>query len=111
LPPARPGIYYLIYEGSHEIIAIKNYGGQAQVMTDWKINSVVGNQWYYFPYGYMLAAGATVRIHSGPDAISDPPDDLLWKNVNIWNNEGDKAVLYDSVGQEVYSYCYKAGCP
>jgi uncharacterized protein YkwD len=111
LLPARPGIDYLIYEGSHEIIAIKNYGGQAQVMTDWKINSMVGNQWYYFPYGYTLAADATVRVHSGPDAISNPPDDLLWTTAYIWNNAGDKAVLYDSVGQEVDSYCYKAGCP
>ena len=112
-PPLPPnlGVNYLSYAGSHEIIAITNYGGQAQVMTDWKINSVVGDQWYYFPYGYTRAAGATVRIHSGPDAISDPPDDLLWTRAYIWNDAGDKAVLYGSGGQEVHSYCYKAGCP
>jgi uncharacterized protein YkwD len=111
LLPANLRIDYLIYKGSHEILAITNYGGQAQIMTDWKINSVVGNQWYYFSYDYTLAAGATVRIHSGPDAINNPPDDLLWTRVYIWNDDGDKAVLYDSVGQEVNSYCYKAGCP
>jgi hypothetical protein len=43
------GIAYLACEGSDERVAITNYGGQAQVMTGWKINSVVGDQWYYFP--------------------------------------------------------------
>jgi hypothetical protein len=80
-------------------------------MTGWKINSVVGNQWYYFPSGYTLAADTTVRVHSGPDAINNPPGDLLWTTAYIWNNDGDKAVLYNSVGQAVDSYCYKAGCP
>jgi len=109
--PANLEIAYLVYEGDDERIAITNNGGQAQVMTGWKIHSVVGDQWYYFPSGYTLVAGATVRVHSGPDAISNPPGDLLWTHNNIWNNAGDKAVLYNSAGQQVDSYCYKAGCP
>jgi hypothetical protein len=104
-------IAYLVYDGRDERIAITNNGGQAQVMTGWKIHSVEGSQWYYFPSGYTLAAGATVRVHSGPDAIDNPPSDLRWTTAYIWNNDGDKAVLYNSAGQAVDSYCYKAGCP
>jgi len=111
LSPANLQIASLIYDGRDERIAITNYGAQAQSMTGWKIHSVVGSQWYYFPSGYTLAAGATVRVHSGPDASSNPPGDLLWTTAYIWNNDGDKAVLYNSAGQQVDSYCYKAGCP
>jgi competence protein ComEC len=111
LLPASLRITSLIYDSRDERIAITNNGGQAQAMTGWKIQSVVGSQWYYFPSGYTLGAGATVRVHSGPDAISNPPGDLLWTTAYIWNNDGDKAVLYNSAGQQVDSYCYKAGCP
>jgi len=111
LSPANLQIASLIYDGRDERIAITNYGAQAQSITGWKIHSVVGDQWYYFPSGYTLAAGATVRVHSGPDASSNPPGDLLWTTAYIWNNDGDKAVLYNSAGQQVDSYCYKTGCP
>ena len=99
------------YSGYDEYVEISNQRASDQDMTGWQIQSVVGNQWYSFPSGYVLAAGSKVRVHSGKDAYSNPPSDLLWTRRNIWNNNGDKAVLYDSAGTEVDSYCYKAGCP
>jgi len=108
--PAELKIAKLICEGADERVTITNSGGQAQVMTDWRIHSVVGPQWYDFPYGYTLAAGATVYIHSGPEAINNPPSDLLWMYRYIWNDDGDEAVLYDSAGQAVYNLCCPAGC-
>lgn len=36
-----------------------------------------GNQTFEFPPGYVLAAGGSVQVHSGPDAYSAPPDHLL----------------------------------
>jgi len=75
-------------------------------MMGWRIHSVVGDQWYDFPADYTLAAGASVYVHSGPDAYSTPPIHLLWGHAYIWSNSGDQAVLYDDLGQVVDSYSY-----
>jgi competence protein ComEC len=108
--PARLEIIFLICEGTDERFIITNSGGQAQVMTGWRIHSVEGDQWYPFPYAYTLAADATVRVHSGPTAFSNPPYDLFWTTAYIWNNKGDEAVLHDSTGQAVDNHCCSAGC-
>jgi hypothetical protein len=52
-----------------------------------------------------------VYVHSAPDAVDDPPLHLLWATAYLWNNEGDRAVLYDAANQVVEDVCYKAGCP
>ncbi|MFW6116547.1 MAG: lamin tail domain-containing protein, partial [bacterium] len=64
------------------------------------------DQWYTFPSGYVLQAGASVRVHSGPDAIHNPPSDLKWTGAYIWHNDGDVGVLRDSKGVEVDRYGY-----
>ncbi len=110
LPP-KLEIISLICDDIDERVSIRNTGGQAQVMTGWKIESVVGQQWYDdFPPDYTLAAGAIVHIHSGPGAISNPPGDLLWTTAYIWRNDGDEAVLHDPTGQAVGHRCCPAGC-
>jgi hypothetical protein len=75
-------------------------------MTNWRIQSVVGGQWYTFPTGYVLAPGSSVRVHSGPDALSSPPTDLRWTTAYTWNNDGDEARLYNAAGQVVDSWPY-----
>jgi hypothetical protein len=59
----------------------------------------------------VLGAGASVRVHSGPDAFEDPPGDLFWSTAYLWNNEGDEAVLYDEGNGVVDRACYLNGCP
>jgi cardiolipin synthase len=113
-PPAPEADLYieaLQYDTSDEYVQITNHGTASEDMTGWRIHSVVGDQWYDFPAGYTLGAGVSVRVHSGPDALDNPPADLLWGYAYIWRNEGDKAVLYDDLGQEVDSSCYGDGCP
>jgi hypothetical protein len=61
--------------------------------------------------GYVLAAGASVRVRSGPDAVDNPPGDLFWSAAYLWNNEGDRAVLYDEGDGVVEGVCYLDGCP
>lgn len=114
-PTPTPGQPYLIigyikYSGRDEYIRIDNIGSGPQTMTGWKIHSVVGDQWYYFPWGYVLQSGTSVYVHSGPDATDNPPTDLRWTTNYIWNNSGDKAVLYNG-GTFVDDYCYGSGCP
>jgi len=112
-PPPQADLYIeaLQYETTDEYVQITNRGNASQDMTGWRIFSVVGGQSYDFPAAYTLAAGASVRVHSGPDAFDNPPTDLLWGLAHIWQNEGDKAILYDDSDTEVDSFCYLNGCP
>lgn len=87
--------------GTDEYVEVSNYGTAGQDMSGWRIVSVVGNQTYWFPRGYILGAGAYVRVHSGPDAYGDPPSDLEWTTGYVWNNGGDEAALYDDEGNVI----------
>jgi competence protein ComEC len=100
----------LSYDGRDEVVGITNAGGAAETLTGWRLVSVVGDQRYAFPAGSVLAPGATVRVHSGPDAWGDGGSDLKWTTGYIWNNDGDKAELRDAAGRVVSSWCYKGGC-
>ncbi|MFQ5594584.1 MAG: lamin tail domain-containing protein, partial [Anaerolineae bacterium] len=61
--------------------------------------------------GYILGAGASVRIHSGRDAVDNPPTDLLWIRRSIWNNSGDRADLLNAEGHLVDTYSYGECAP
>ena len=96
----------LEHAGSDEYVEIRNYAASVQGMSGWKIHSVQGDQWFEFPFGYSLAPGGVVRVHSGPEAINDPPDDLWWTGAYVWNDSGDEARLVDDRGRvvDVWSY-------
>lgn len=96
-------IQAISYSGADEYITIRNAGPASQIMTGWRIVSHDGTsnacqalpeQTYTFPTGYDLAAGASVRVHSGPAASNSPPEDLLWTAKRIWNDTGDIGDLY-----------------
>jgi beta-lactamase superfamily II metal-dependent hydrolase len=112
-PHGEPIIAGISYSGRAEYITITNRGAAGQVLTGWSIQSYVGEtcqpsavQIYHFPSGYTLAAGASVRVHSGPDAVSNPPSDLRWTTGYIWDNDGDRGDLRDPGGQVVSNYGY-----
>lgn len=91
--------------GGDEIVTIVNHGTSGQTMTGWWVQSAGGKtcqpvpgQVFYFPAGYLLADGARVRIHSGPQALNQPPDDLFWQADTVWNNDGDRAELHSPEG-------------
>ncbi len=101
MPSGGLGITALQYEGSDEYVGITNQGTAAQDMSGWRLWSVVGDQTYHFTPGHVLGAGVTVRVHSGPGAIDNPPSGLRWTGRYIWNNDGDEARLYNASGSEV----------
>ena len=94
-----------------EYVIITNVGGTGQNMTGWYLVSAIGPQTFYFPNGYVLGPGATVRIESYTGATSNPPAVLFWTTNAIWNNAGDRAEPYTNTGVLVDSECYAAGCP
>ena len=117
IPEAMVVIETISYSGPDEYIRITNTGSDSQVMTGWRIVShdgtsnncqVLPDQTFTFSAGYSLAAGASVRVHSGPGALNNPPGDLRWTGSYIWNNDGDIGDLYNGA-MLVDTYAY-GGC-
>ncbi|RLA98122.1 MAG: hypothetical protein DRG83_14935 [Deltaproteobacteria bacterium] len=91
-------IVYIQYKGKDEYIAIKNFGNAPVSLAGWRIFSK-GRQWYTF-LTVILQAGESIVVHSGPGASGE----LIWTRKYVWNNKGDKAILYDVAGNVVDVY-------
>jgi len=87
-------------ETTNEYVRIDNIGGTAVSMTGWRILSVVGPQTFHFP-SYLLQPGASIYVHSGPDAPPSSGNRLRWTTAYIWNNAGDEARLISPSGTVV----------
>ena len=105
-PTPALSIRALVYAGTNEYVEVFNAGPGSQALTGWKLRSVIGDQWYDFPWGMSLSAGEWLRVHSGPDAVDVPPRHLRWSGAYIWNNEGDEAELFDGDGRLVDRWGY-----
>ena len=92
--------------GRDEYVEITNQGYVFAYMADVRLVSVVGGQEFVFP-DFTLAVGDAVRVHSGPDAIDQPPKDLRWSGANyVWNDDGDEAQLFGYGGLLLDSFRY-----
>ncbi len=82
---------------------LTNRGQAAQSLNGWWLDSP---KWsyvdrFYFPNGVTLAAGASVRVHSGP-GNNTPTDVYMYRTTVMWDHMiYDLAVLYDNYGREV----------
>lgn len=85
----------------NEKVTIRNNGSKDVDLTGWTLVSEEENQTFKFPDGFVLKAGSSVNIWSGPNAKHNPPTDLKWTGAYIWNNDGDTAALYDKSGKLV----------
>ena len=94
-----------------EYVTLQNFGDADQPMTGWYLVSEVGSETFQFPSGYILGRGAAVRIESYTDVPDNPPAILRWATSEIWNDGGDKAVLYDNLGTPISRMCYGNTCP
>lgn len=95
----------VVIDGEGEEVVIRNVGSAGQVMSGWWLRSYDGQsceplpgQTFFFPAGYVLAAGGSVRVTSGPGAVDNPPAVLRWTTQNIWANAGDRGDLHDAAG-------------
>ncbi|MSP12126.1 MAG: lamin tail domain-containing protein [Chloroflexi bacterium] len=70
-------IITIVSTGRDEYITLTNRGASPQSLTGWKIISAVGLQIFQFPSDFTLEPAQNVRVHSGPDALNNPPADLL----------------------------------
>jgi hypothetical protein len=78
-----------------EWVRIKNYTSTRKTLTGWTLRDRQ-NHVYKFP-SFSLAAGASVRIHTGSG--TNTGSNLYWrKSWYVWNNTGDTAYLRNAAG-------------
>src|SRR3954453_1807121 len=78
-----------------EWVTITNHAATKRTMTGWTLRDAQSHV-YRFP-AFTLAAGASVRVHTGRG--SNGAHHLYWGSAGyIWNNTGDKGTLKNSAG-------------
>jgi len=87
-----------------EWVRIHNYGTQRRTLTGWTLRDT-SRHVYRFP-SFSLAAGASVRVHTGRGTNS--ATNLYWgSRAYIWNNTGDKATLENTAGTTMSTRSWK----
>ena len=87
-----------------EYVCFANTGDGAADMSGWTVRDEYGWE-YRFP-GYVLPAGARVRVATG--CGTNTSEMLFWckDGTAVWNNGGDTVFLYDSGDALVATYSY-----
>jgi endonuclease YncB( thermonuclease family) len=76
-----------------EYVDVTNTGSADQDVSGWTLENGDGDT-YSFPSGFTLAAGSTVRVHTGSG--TDSGSDLYWgASMFRWDNDSDTASIYD----------------
>lgn len=89
-----PKIGELQCRTTNEWVTIVNTGGAALDLEGWMLFSTTGIQTYTFEDPYVLDPGATVYLHSGPQAPRTEGNRIRWTQNYIWNDvDGDTAQL------------------
>jgi competence protein ComEC len=89
-----------------EYVEIASRSETDRDITDWTVSGSKGEETFVFPPGYVLAAGVTIRLHSGKEGLDAPPGDIYWTDKTIWNNDGETVYLKDASGTVISQYRY-----
>ena len=84
-----------------EWVTIRNTGGHRVNLKGWTLRDTSSHV-YHFSTTYYLAAGSSVRIHTGSG--SNTATNRYWgMGWYVWNNSGDKAMLRNAYGTSIDS--------
>jgi hypothetical protein len=73
-----------------EWVRLKNITSTRKTLTGWTLRDASSHVYHFPTFG--LAAGSTVRVHTGSG--SNTASNLYWRSsFYIWNNTGDTAIL------------------
>ena len=87
--------------GGEEYIELYNSGPLIVELSGWRINAGNDGQDMIFPKGSLIYPNASVRVYTNkPDSLS------FHSKTPIWNNKGDKALLYDHRNILISSWLY-----
>lgn len=88
-----------------EYVVFTNEGDGSLELTGWTVQDESGKT-YQFPDGFTLAAGATVRLHTGSGTDTDT--DLYWDAGRpVWNNDGDTVTVTNNESNVVLTESYE----
>ncbi|MGQ9626490.1 MAG: lamin tail domain-containing protein [Anaerolineae bacterium] len=93
-------------KGPDEYILIRNEGNAPQDMAGWWLRADHAWRVFTFPPEFVIQPGGSVRIHSGPGALDNPPTELTWVREEIWDDAGDVARLYNATNNLLVEYYY-----
>jgi hypothetical protein len=77
-----------------ETVVIHNPSPDPESMAGWTLHDEGNKHSYGFP-GVAIPGEVSVTIRTGPDATTP----IVWKNQNVWNNDGDIAYLIAPDGE------------
>lgn len=89
-----------------EWVEFLNPGDESVDLSGWMVKDESASHRYAFPTTFHLAAGASVRLHTG--CGEDTQEALFWCNTGsaVWNNTGDTVFLIDPSGNIASSKSY-----
>lgn len=104
-PSAGPGVVVLLAcDKRNEVVTIGNTGGETVSLSGYTLHDE-GDKHRTSLGGFgSLAPGEQLRILTGPDASSGAGQ-VVWKNQNVWNNDGDVANLIAPDGTVTTERC------
>lgn len=110
-PPPRVLISYIHFLGTtkrtqaDEFIELKNLGGVAQDLSEWRVSAADPGQEFSFPAGTQLPPGEVVRIYTNRAPLGAGQFSYNSKRA-LWNDGGDLGQLFNRDGQLVAQYGY-----
>ena len=89
-----------------EYVDLSNRGDAPVDLGGWIVRDESASHRFTIPEGFVLDAGATVRLHTGCGSPSDSA--LFWcmQASTVWNNDGDTVFVQDASGNIVASRSY-----
>ena len=104
-PTADPGVVALLScERREEVVTIGNTGGETITLSGYTLHDEGDKHTTGLGEFGSLEPGEQLRILTGPDAV-DGDGQVVWKNQNVWNNDGDIAFLVAPDGSETQRGC------
>jgi hypothetical protein len=92
-PSAGPGVVGLLScDKRSETVTIANTGGELVSLSGFELHDEGAKHSTSLGRFGSLAPGEQLRILTGPEA-SNGLGQVVWKNQNVWNNDGDTAYL------------------
>ncbi len=89
-----------------EWLDIRNTGDEPLDLSGWTVKDESATHRHTFDEGTTVAAGATLRLHTG--CGEDTATERYWCMTGsaVWNNSGDTAFLLDAEGRTVTTHAY-----
>jgi len=99
------------FSGDDQVVSIQNVSNEHVDVTGWRLASSPWeelSEWCICP-DELIAPNQIIRVHSGPAASANTPDDIVCGAVNIWRAARDSAWLIDNNGRIESLYEYLGG--